>query len=795
MDSYKLLLQLLKAKDENSVKIILEKNNLWGNEDHWRPYGDNENNEGTTDNQQDSAIAALMEKPINSLDAVLIKECRLNGIDPKCLDAPKSMQEAVEKFFNVKNGDFFEECHAKRNELALNVRIIAEGDTKEPNIVIVDRGEGQIPEKFPNTFLSLTAGEGEKSDIDFVQGRYNMGGSGALGYCGEYHFQLIISKKHPALSNGNDLWGFTLVREHPTKSEYEKTWAEYLIDPEMNNNVLSFSKEALDILPKKEKMSYGTYIKLYNYRLTTSHRSHFGRGFQKEVNRILYSPPLPILIQETRFGNNIDDRLLLGNRTRIRDHKVEEKERSKVEDSEDYANVDLGIFNNRNIEIHVFKEGTHKTPGRWGGTDEFTSKEQAVMFTINGQTHHALKRTFFCKAKLDFIKDELMVHVDCTSVPVQRRRKVFMASRDRVRKSNELKEIESDLLDLLRNDEWLKKLNHLREEKSIVHNAKDQNFANKVLSKLVKVNPEISTLLNIGNQLKTGIDKDTKKQQRKKRPYVPAPEPPPFEGKKFPTLFEIYNWDSKKGIFCKDIPQNSYVRIKFKTDVRNDYLNEIRAGERGYFKCNFPNILKASGLRNGVLTTKIEAPEEKQVGSTFVAKFELTHPYQESFVCKIQFNVVKPQQTKEGDGRTKDELEKNIPRPIPVYAQIQEGIERGEYKIWEEMTDFEWNEETVSQVKEGKSTDVYINMESIYLRNFLKRQRNISDKRRDAIRRNYKIAILLYSMILKSKVGQIDDGSNLDEENLFQVMMQGVGSIILDLIIDNNQILDYEEEE
>jgi len=805
MEPYKLLIQLLKAKDENSVKRILEKNDLWNNEKYWRPYGDNDNNEGTTDNQQDNPIAALIEKPINSMDAVLIKECRLRGIDPKGNDAPKSMQEAVSLFFDVRNGDFSEESHTKRRDLAQNVRIIAEGDKKEPNVVIVDFGEGQIPEKFPKTFCSLGIGEGEKNNIEFVQGTFNMGGSGVLPFCGEYHFQLILSRKHPDLANGKDTWGFTLVREHPTESEDEHSWAEYLVNPAdkvnvLEMNVFEFIKDELAVLPNSETMSYGTYIKLYNYRLSPSHRSHFGRGFWKEVNKVLYSPPIPMLIQETRFSDK-EDRLLLGNRTRIRDHKDAETSRNKIEGIEDYSNARLGIFDDRNIEITVFKEGTH-TEGRWGGTDEFTSKEQAVFFTINGQTHYSLPRSFFSSAKLDYLKDELMVHISCTSVPRKRRKKVFLPSRDRIRKSDEFKVIRKDLLEILKNDDWLRKINHIREEKSSIHNAKDQKFADNVFSKLIKVNPEIAGLLNIGDRIKTDdptntvkiiIDKPPKPPEPPKPPRPPKPEAP-FVGKDLPTFFKVFKWNEEKGIFQKEIPKNSYVRIKFETDASNDYLNEMRGNERGYFKCSMPEILKSDVLRNGIITAKIGTSRDVSVGDKVIAEFELTHPYQESFVQKIEFIIVKALETVDNKGRTKDEPEKNTPNPIPVYSRTQEGIDANDYKTWEDMTEFQWNDKTISQIKEGESTDVYINMDSCYLRNFLKRQRGISDNKRNAITRNYKIAVLLYSVVLRSKIRLLADSIGDDEEKLFQAMMQGVGSIILDLIIDNKRLLDYEDE-
>ena len=790
MNSLKLFNELFQAKNENDIKAILKKNFIWNDDRFWRPYGGNKNNEGVIDNQQDNSIAALMEKPINSLDAVLIKECRLRGIDPKGEKAPKTMQQAVKEFFEVKNGNFFEEDQAKRRELAQNVRIIAEGEKKEPNIIIADFGEGQTPEEFPGTFLSLNIGESKKNKIPFVQGRYNMGGSGVLGYCGKYHFQLILSRKHPEFSNGNNLWGFTLVREHPANSEDEQTWAEYLVNSD-DNNVFSFARENLEILPNKESMSYGTYIKLYNYQLPTGRLSSYvNLHLWREINRFLYSPPLPILIQESR--SNERPKIMLGNRTRIHDNKMESNERRKVEDSEDYSNVKIGIFENRDIEIIAFKDGTHTGKG---SSNEFTKKEEAIFFTVNGQTHHALKRSFFSRAKLDFLKDELMVHIDCSSVPYKRKKLIFMPSRDRVRKSKELKDIEKDLLEILRNDTWLRKLNHTREQKSIVHSAKDQKFANKVFSKLLKTNPAISALLNLGKQVKTGMDKTKKHRKKSENKQNHIKSPVLFQGKKFPTFFEIYKWNSEKGLYHKEIPQNSCVSIKFQTDVQNDYLNEIRGDEKGQFKCNVPDVLKGNVLRNGILTAKIEVPTNKQAGDTFTVRFELTHPCADSFFQEIQFIVLNPQNTENKNGQTKDTIKKNAPRLISVHAKNQEELERNEYKIWEEMNDFKWDENTISQVKEGENMDVYINMDALHLHNFLKYQGINSKKKRESVIRNYQIAVLLYSVVLKSKSKKItEENDNLDEEKIFQIMMQGISSIILDLIIDNQKLLSFEDE-
>jgi hypothetical protein len=76
MDSFDLFQKLLLAEDELEVQRILERAGYpLGNEAVWRPLGDTENNFQTVGNQQSEATAALVEKIINGIDAVLLGEC------------------------------------------------------------------------------------------------------------------------------------------------------------------------------------------------------------------------------------------------------------------------------------------------------------------------------------------------------------------------------------------------------------------------------------------------------------------------------------------------------------------------------------------------------------------------------------------------------------------------------------------------------------------------------------------------------------------------------------------------
>lgn len=96
--SKKLLMQIVNAKSENEVKEIIDTNPLLKDEENWKPYGGYDTNFNTIHNQQQHPVKALAEKPINSIDALLLKECKLRGINPEGKDAPKSMKDAVELF-------------------------------------------------------------------------------------------------------------------------------------------------------------------------------------------------------------------------------------------------------------------------------------------------------------------------------------------------------------------------------------------------------------------------------------------------------------------------------------------------------------------------------------------------------------------------------------------------------------------------------------------------------------------------------------------------------------------------
>ena len=180
---------LYNATTEGEVEKLVKKNPVFQKKENWKPLGGHENNFGVIENQQSNPIAAIIEKITNSIDATLMKRCYELGIDPKSPTAPQSMEEAKEKFFDdFKNWDL----SGQRFAQAENIQIVADGPRMNTSLTIYDNGEGQHPDEFENTFLSLL--RGNKNEIHFVQGKYNMGGSGAIVFCGKKGYQLIGSK-------------------------------------------------------------------------------------------------------------------------------------------------------------------------------------------------------------------------------------------------------------------------------------------------------------------------------------------------------------------------------------------------------------------------------------------------------------------------------------------------------------------------------------------------------------------------------------------------------------------------
>ena len=261
-----LCLALMRADTEEAVITILEEAEYWKDDTAWRWLGDAEHNYSTVGNQQSRAEQAIVEKLINSMDARLMAEARLAkclplvGSEPQAPDTPASVAEARQRFFGSQLNDM--EVLSRGITLAATAPGTPQGGFKRPCFSIADQGEGQTPARMPETILSLL--QGNKDKIKFAQGKFNMGGTGVLEFCGlDRNLQFVLSKRHPDLvdpASGDPRdghWSFTIIRRNDPVDGKGSRYV-YLApadndDQPDKKGLLSFRRRNHADLPRKQR--------------------------------------------------------------------------------------------------------------------------------------------------------------------------------------------------------------------------------------------------------------------------------------------------------------------------------------------------------------------------------------------------------------------------------------------------------------------------------------------------------------------------------------------------------------
>jgi len=151
-----LCLSLATADSEAEIIQLLKDEGYWDNQKHWKLFAGIENSFSIIGNQQALPESALVEKIINSVDAVLMAECLKKKIDPASDKAPRTIWQAVEDYFSIKDGLLYNISSSERGALAeKTVNVIATGSRALPSYTFLDFGEGQSANSMPKTLLSL----------------------------------------------------------------------------------------------------------------------------------------------------------------------------------------------------------------------------------------------------------------------------------------------------------------------------------------------------------------------------------------------------------------------------------------------------------------------------------------------------------------------------------------------------------------------------------------------------------------------------------------------------------------
>jgi hypothetical protein len=633
------------ADTEDEVVTLLRDTGHWDDEASWRYLGDTDNNFGSIGNQQREPVAALIEKIINGVDARLMNECLRRGINPASDTAPKDMRIAVAQFFEGHDGhpppdagNISEWQDARATEEGELLTVVATGNSPRsgsgfPSLSISDSGEGQSPADFPDTFMSL--GKSNKLRIPFVQGKFNMGGTGALSFCSpKHHLQLIVSRRNPAIIVNGDPraqeWGFTVVRREPPRHGTRSSVYSYLAPHDSETprcgQVLSFHRDSLSIFPLVEAnrrtpygraASHGTLIKLYEYQLDGT-KSNIVRSGGNLLQRLDFGMPrlaLPIRLYECRegyrghsgsFATNV-----LGVVARL------DRDRQNVLEPGFPIHTRLDIDGNEiRVRVYALKDSAAN----------YRSGQDAIVFTVNGQTHATKSSTFFRRksVRLDQLADSLLVVVDCSGVTGTLREDLFMNSRDRLRNKEIGRALEAELERLLHTDESLRKLRTRRRQKLIEQQLDDARPLADALRSLVQNTPELEKILLNGAAISSPFprigDEGSDVHQS-------------FQSRRFPTYFKFRGKDDGADLE-RDVNVDNQARLQFETDAEDDYFD--RASEPGAFEATYMTtdgaselpipVSSLSGPTSGRVTLSFHLPPNIAVDDVILAQFRVTDP-------------------------------------------------------------------------------------------------------------------------------------------------------------------------
>lgn len=620
--------KILYSESEDEVSAIIDSNPALSDFSNWRYLDDRPTNFNVVTNQASNGSKALAELCTNMVDAVLMRYAYEAGVDPKSTDAPATVYEGVKELVKglkgVRNGRLAEaDCEKELRLFAnehLQIGITGGRGSNDPLcFTFIDAGEGQAPDDFSKTFLSLQSLN--KAEIPFVQGKFNMGSSGVLTYCGEQGYKLIVSRRYDAESS--DDWGWTLLRRDPRNDQF----VVHYFAP--GGEISRFPADCICACCCRSldgktwepdhavSRAFGTIVKLYNYNLGRGHSANF-KKLRAEMNQHLISTILPFRILDyrqtpdpkkgARRMRGIDERQFCGLETSLKKHETDDM----PEDSSSeryFANIDecqglpakfrqrFDVGGGGSVKLgyfHIYAFPLQQDLPSWLRPN---TNNQRVYHAVNGQVHLTLGRGFLSQCGYTVIKDRVLVIVDSTDLKPRAHNDIWKGDREDVRQTS----VGQEYLDMVRRE--IESSQSLREYNSHIRRQERENAVNKgradALEKLVKKDSSIAQLL---------IDGITLQMPRIHQP-APKQDGGDFQGLYSPTFLNHAKSNLLTGYL--ELPVGSQRSVVFSTDARNGYLD--RAENTGTLHyVNLPSDMDLPGrdLIDGKLTTKWRCPDK-----------------------------------------------------------------------------------------------------------------------------------------------------------------------------------------
>lgn len=653
--------RLLRAESEDEVQEIIDSVPAMRDAKNWFPLDGRDTNFNVTSNQASDGGKALTELMTNMVDAVLTRHAYEKGINPKGPNAPETMYDAVDKLIkNLRGGklvnldprDPWLKDFASKN-LVIGITGARTKRQGYPCYTFVDNGEGQAPNNFPTTFLSLSSGN--KRDIKFVQGKYNMGSSGVLGYCGRKGFKLIVSRRY----DGKQPWGWTLIRRRPNDGN-EMPVADYFaigkpdVLPQFEQDIVFPFATGAGKQYDGSTLKTGTIVKLFDYNVGRGFMSF--RGAREALNENLVETILPFRLLDFRQtpdkkrggdrAEGIDPRPFYGlEYLLLRSHREEGLEPDEEEDAgavddrihvANFTDPDLGTISIGAIPlkpVHTQPEWLKKSNNR-------------VFHAVNGQVHFKQTKGFLSTTcKLPALKDRLIIIIDASQIKFGAHNEVWKGDREHIRNTILGERYKEVVAAAIRESDSLRKLQNKIAEEELKRATSAES--NDLFQKLVDADPTLAGLLsNRDPQIRLPSAGGKNGSDAGKGD---------FTGKKSPTYLRL---EDKAATI--DIPINRTRPVGCRTDVENGYLqrNDIR-GRVLVDEAVRTKFGVRENLQDGRLTIYFEPIDEHvAVGDTFTLRLGLKDDAIPAPVQTAELTIRIAEAAKPATKKDKDKTEK-----------------------------------------------------------------------------------------------------------------------------------------
>ena len=433
-----------------------------------------------------------------------------------------------------------------------------------------------------------------------------------------------------------------------------------------------------------------------------------------------------------------------------------------------------------------------------------------VIFTINGQVHGSLDKKLIRYCGLNYLRDDLLIHINCTKVEQNFGQDLFMANRSNVKNTVRFEKFEKKIISVIKNNDNLRSLHNKRKiELTSGHNQSEKNIIDEALSNNPKTKDLLNLLKNKGHLNFLGSQKNKKQAVSRIKNSVKKPTVKK-KTRRFPSIFKI-NLKEKNGKRVKGIPLGSKGYINFETDVDSNYFyrphdaGKLALDILGYGKESkrhggkkFPTEIKdsfnvsKSSPNNQSIKIMFEPRKTLSVGDEIKVSAKLSNP---SGDMEVIFYIRIDEENK-NEKKNINQIKENglnWPPIIKIRKEPNKGWVKDNGEDWK---DVEWNEDSVVKIlsEDSSSIDaIAINISSNVFeryRTFKKAdtEQKLEITRKEYIALVYLNSLFLYSSMLSSEFKEKD----IDIADAVSNLFKKFGEAIL-YINPTQEILKYYE--